>query len=123
MGKIAEAQELKGLQVQLQKEVANCKNLKAELGVAQRKHQLSSAACKSLEARIVTLQTEAPAPIVSEHALLRYLERVKGVDLDALREEILSGGTAASISFAKNGRIKKADMSLIIKDNVVVTIE
>lgn len=123
MGKIGDAQELKGLQGQLAKEAANCKNLKAELAVAQRKHHLSLAACKSLEARIVELQTEAPEPIVSEHAMLRYLERIKGVDLTAIREEILGDGTAASISFAKTGRIKKAGMCLVVKDNVVVTIE
>lgn len=29
-------------------------------------------------------------PHVSDHALLRFLERVKGVDLDAIRAEILS---------------------------------
>jgi hypothetical protein len=123
MGRIGEAQELKCLQGQLAKELANCNNLKSELAVAQRKHHLSQATCKSLEARIVELQTEAPAPIVSEHALLRYLERVKGFDLAALRDEILGDGTAASISFAKTGRIKKDGMCLVIKDNVVVTIE
>lgn len=72
---------------------------------------------------MVELQTEAPEPIVSEHAMLRYLERIKGVDLEAIREEILGDGTAASISFAKTGRIKKSGMCLVVKDNVVVTIE
>lgn len=122
MGKIACAQELKGLQVQLAKEQASCKTLKDESVIAQGKHSQAQAAVKSLEARIVTLQYEAPAPIVSEHALLRYLERVKGVDLKALSDEILGDGTASAISFAKSGRIQKGDITLIIKNNVVVTV-
>jgi hypothetical protein len=123
MSKIANSQELKGLQVQLAKEQANSKVLKEEFSLAQRKFNQSQAAVKSLEARIIALQTEAPAPIVSEHALLRYLERHKGVNFDALREEILGEGTAKAIAFAKSGRIKKGNLSLVVKDNVVVTIE
>jgi hypothetical protein len=123
MGKVAEAQELKGLQVQLAKARGTAQVLQAEVGAAQRKHQLCLSSCRALEARIIALQTEAPSPIVSEHALLRYLERVKGVDFAALRAEIMDEGTAAAIAFAQTGRIKKNGLQLVFKDRVVVTVE
>lgn len=34
---------------------------------------------------------------VSDHAVLRYLERVKGVDIEAIRREILSETVLAAI--------------------------
>lgn len=123
MSQIVNAQELKGLQVQLTKEQANCNSLQKELSLVQRKHAQSQTAVKTLEAQIVALQTKAPAPIVSEHALLRYLERVHGIDFELVRDEILGGGTAGAITFAKSGTIKKGNLALVVKDNVVVTIK
>lgn len=124
MTNVANAQELKGLQVQLERERATAAALKQELSTVQRKHHLSQNACKTLEARIAELQATAVAePIVSEHALLRYLERIKGVDLEALRAEILGDGTAANISFAQNGCIKKGNANLVVRNNVVVTVK
>lgn len=125
MGGITDAHELKGLQVQLAKEIAAARVAKDELDIAQRKYNQSQAICRSLKARIAALEAQATPkdPIVSEHALLRYLERVEGVDLDVIRQRILGDGTAASISFARTGRIKKKDVTLIIKDSVVVTVE
>ena len=80
-------------------------------------------ATTALEERIAAFTRSAPEPIVSEHALLRYLERKMGVDFDALRQEILAGGTSKAISFVNSGRVQKNGMTLIIKNNVVLTIE
>jgi hypothetical protein len=125
MGNVTDAHELKGLQVQLAKETAASRVAKDELDIAKRKFDQSNAICKSLKARIAALEALATQkePIVSEHALLRYLERVEGVNLDAIRQKILGEGTGDSISFARTGRIKKKNVTLIVKDCVVVTVE
>ncbi len=62
-------------------------------------------------------------PIVSEHALLRWLERVEGLDLENLRKHILAGGTAASIDFAVTGSVFKQGHELVFKDRVIVTVK
>lgn len=125
MGNVTSSHELKGLQGQLAKEIAAARVAKDQLDIARQKYDQSNAICKSLKARIASLEVQATMkePIVSEHALLRYLERVRGVDLNEIRQQILGEGTSESIAFARNGRIKKRDVTLIVKDCVVVTVE
>lgn len=125
MSSILNAQELKGLQVQLAKEQALCESLRKEATEAHKKHQASQTKVRSLTNRIKELQSAAAEvePVVSEHALLRYLERVKGIDFTALKAEILSPEAAEAIKFAKNGRIKGSEFELVFKNSVVVTVE
>jgi hypothetical protein len=49
---------------------------------------------------------------VSNHALLRYIERVVGIDVEALRAEIVELAQPGSPELAK----------IIVEDGVVVTI-
>lgn len=125
MSTVQTAQELKGLQTQLAKARAEEATLKTEAAALQRKHTHARQAVQALERRIEELSRTAPEPTVSEHAMLRYLERVKGVDMEAVRQEILGNGTAEAITFAGNGRIKKGgtDITLIVQNSVVVTVK
>ena len=62
---------------------------------------------------------------VTDHAVLRYLQRVVGVDVDALRSDIknrveaslIKGKGLSDPSSVKNGKIR-----FVIKDGVVVTV-
>lgn len=66
----------------------------------------------------------ATDPVVSEHALLRYLERVKGLDLDQARAEVLTPDLVAKIKVIKSGKIPvPGGFRAIVKNSVVVTIE
>lgn len=59
---------------------------------------------------------------VTDHALVRYMERVKGIDLDAVRREILTPERVAMIK-AGAVRIKiEGGNELRIKESAVVTI-
>lgn len=69
------------------------------------------------------MQINASQPIVSEHAILRYLERVKGMDIESLKNEILDHKTVEHIKFAKNCNIKKATHTLVVKNNTIITVE
>ncbi len=60
--------------------------------------------------------------IVSEHAMLRYIERVMGVDLSVVEEEILNDHNRKAIDFAPSCRIKAGGVELVVKDRVVVTV-
>ena len=64
--------------------------------------------------------------IVSEHALVRYFERVKGFNLEEVSKDILSmPNLEATYEALGNGKFSNKDLQckLIIKDKVVVTIE
>lgn len=119
----ATSQELKGYQSQLAKAKADAEVLKSAVSDAQRKYTLAVNQVKGLEDKIAALQESTVEPIVSEHAMLRWLERVNGLNLEAVRNVILDDGTSALIKFTKNGRIKKDGHTLVIKNNTVVTVE
>lgn len=61
-------------------------------------------------------------PIVTEHAILRWLERHHGLNIENVRQEILGEGTAAKIKFVNTGKIVKDNLSLIVKDRTVITV-
>lgn len=61
-------------------------------------------------------------PIISEHAMLRYIERVIGIDLGDIEKHILSEQNRKLIDFAGNCRIKSNGVELIVKNRCVVSV-
>lgn len=60
--------------------------------------------------------------IVSEHSLLRYIERVLGIDLKEIEDKILSDEDKQTVSALGNCTYPKDGFKLKIKDGTVVTI-
>jgi len=63
--------------------------------------------------------------VVTEHALLRYFERVKGYNLEDIKKEIVDDKTKTLVEFLNGtkGKVPWRDNSLVVKDNTIVTIE
>lgn len=65
--------------------------------------------------------------IVSDHAVLRYLERVKGLDIKALRQEILTDELKSLHTRLGNGKYPIETGSdkgrAVINNNIIVTVE
>jgi len=61
---------------------------------------------------------------VSDHAVLRYLERVEGYDIDTLRSELAKSIPESAVRFSKGSLFKyKADCCMfVIKDCKVLTV-
>ena len=59
---------------------------------------------------------------ITDHAIVRYLQRVKGFDMRKLEKEILSGRVREKIKFVKNGPVKVNGMTLKIANGVIVTV-
>ncbi|WP_375194661.1 hypothetical protein [Sphingobium sp.] len=59
---------------------------------------------------------------ISDHAVIRYLERVKGVDIAALRAEMRSPALAVADEFGCKVVIGKNGERMIIQNGVVVTV-
>jgi ABC-type lipoprotein release transport system permease subunit len=115
--------ELKGLQVQLKQAEALVSTSEIETKSCQKREAEARRQLKSLQERVKQLEANNAEPIVSEHAILRYLERVKGIDVEAIKQEILDENASKHIKFAKNGTLKRAAYSLIFRNNVIVTVE
>jgi hypothetical protein len=59
---------------------------------------------------------------VSDHALLRYIERVMGADLDKFRADILTEQNRKAIEFAGDCTIKSGGVEFVVKNRTVVTV-
>lgn len=113
--------ELKKLQTQIKKLTTTRNSLVEKQKSIETQLTECNSSIRELRKQI---QLSTRKIVVSEHAILRYLERVDGVDIDQIRESILTEElkkysdqfTSGKFPFNKHNRA-------IIKDNVVVTIE
>lgn len=60
---------------------------------------------------------------MSEHALVRYFERVKGFNIKDIEDELLNENLIKMVETLGNGTFPNDNYSLVIKDNVIVTIK
>jgi hypothetical protein len=63
---------------------------------------------------------DAIVPSISDHALLRYIERVHGVDVEALKVDLLSDKLVLAIKAGATG-LKTSEGTFVIKGASVVT--
>jgi predicted transcriptional regulator len=79
-----------------------------------------------LDREIRELTTKKAKPVVSEHAMLRYFERVLHYDLDEIAEKVMPTPVAEQIQTVRSGKFpvgRNGDsFRLVVKDNVVMTL-
>lgn len=70
-------------------------------------------------------QKQPPLP-VTDHAVVRYLERILGVDVAAVRAHLQPGRRARDTIYegrlGRELRIKKRDCTLVVVDGHIVTV-
>lgn len=59
---------------------------------------------------------------ISDHAVLRFIERVYGVDIDRVRAEMDSPALAKAVEFGSRVLIGRHGERLVIRDGIVVTV-
>lgn len=112
---------------ELQVEISRLKRELADIGEQQSDlARQTSKARKRLNAAELEMEAldKPPAktlPRVSDHAVIRYLERVYGFDFEKHRKELLTEGVVAAMS-AGAKRIKYKDFALVLEGNTVVTV-
>jgi len=74
------------------------------------------------EQELRKLQNESIEPIVSEHAIIRYLERVQKIDIEQIKKEILTVKIKALIDTLRSGRFSEKNFIVQVKNRVVTTI-
>jgi chromosome segregation ATPase len=93
-----------------------------ELKELQRSVAHKEAQIKKHEEELLKMQEGAKNLIVSEHALLRYLERVYKLDLSKLESEIVPEELQRQVSEYGNGTYKLENFSIKVVENVIVTV-
>ena len=111
---------LKALQVKktkLEKELEDLEKEKNEIckGINEKKKQLSNvnSDIKQLKSNVV----------ITEHILVRYLERIKGINMKEIQKEILDESLKKQIMTLGSGKFYKNGFKLIVKNYSIVTVK
>lgn len=117
------SQEIKAIQSRLTIAEAEFNAARDDVREAQRKESSARNRRDALKAQLAKLTEKPKEVIVTEHAILRYIERVYGIDLEEIRSRMLSGNVLSLIDQFGSGKIPCEGGRLIVKDRTVVTVE
>lgn len=119
---IKQKEELKKLQSLLIKQKSEIDLIRRERQLINERLSVAERNLKNTEEELKKLKTGNKI-IVSEHAVLRYLERTMELDLKAVETEILSEEVVSQYRTLGNGKYPVSNgCKAVIKDNVVLTI-
>jgi hypothetical protein len=119
---INDTRKIKQLRTQLLKTTSDADVLKIELGRKTKEYQQKLDSVKMLKAEI-TKASKTTTLKVSDHAIIRYFERVKGYDISEVEKEILSDKIKQMIeTLGGNGTYPNDDYSIVMRDYTVTTI-
>lgn len=116
------SREMKSLQTRLTLAEQEAADALSELDKASTALSVKKQSVSNIKRQINDLkESQRTDIIVSEHAILRLLERIYGVNVEEAVEQIKKNALAGNIA---NGRVKCSDgYTVVIKNRTVVTIE
>lgn len=119
---LKQKEELKKLQSLLVKQKSEIDLIRRERQLIDERLSTAERNLKKTEDELKKLKTGNKI-IVSEHAVLRYLERTMELDLKAVENEILTEETLRQYRTLGNGKYPVSNgCKAVIKDNIVLTI-
>lgn len=119
---IKEKEELKKLQSLLTKQKSEVEMIEREKELVEERLDIATKRLNEMKKEFNELKKNKKM-IVSEHAILRYLERTLGLDLKMIENEILTDDVVKQYKVLGNGKYPMGNgYKAVIKDNVVLTI-
>jgi chromosome segregation ATPase len=115
--------KLKGLQTQIAKLESEISLSKGDISTKQKELSIKTKSLSELKSELQRLQGNNGL-IVSEHAILRYLERCKGLNISEVVDEI-KNETIMDLydKLGGSGTYPCEAFKAILKNNIIVTIE
>ena len=114
--------KLKQLETLLNKTQNEYDVLNTKIANDQRVLASKKKAIENIKSQIQAISTNKEITI-SEHALLRYLERVSKVDTEAVKKDIITPELIKMVeTLGGNGKYPVDNITLVIRDYVVTTI-
>ena len=116
--------ELKKLESMKSEILVKIKGIKQQKSNVDRELSAATTNLKEIEKKIEKIQLEERI-IVSEHAILRYIERVIGINIEEISRKIVSEELEQTIMSLGNGvyTVNQNEFRIKVKENVVVTVE
>jgi predicted nuclease with TOPRIM domain len=119
--RIKDVRKLKQIQSQLNQLSGDAEALKIEVAAKQKEYQQKLEAVRRLKKEISKLDDETLK--VSEHAIVRYFERVKGFDILEIEKEILSESVIKLVEqLGGNGSYPNESFSVVMINYTVTTV-
>jgi len=121
-GILSDDSEIRKCQNNIEKLEEDLKNLvlkqsKINLDVQNKKDQIHTTKTKLHQLR------NPATPKVSEHALVRFFERIKGYDLKEIKNELLNDQTLSMLkTLGSTGTYPYKEFKMVFRDNNLVTI-
>jgi hypothetical protein len=116
--------DLVGKLSRIEAEIASVKaEMAARLEGAQGEAQKLRSEIGQIDAEVSRREAlDAIVPTISDHALLRFIERVHGVDVEALKADLLTDAVVLAIKSGATG-VKTQHGTFVIKGSTVVTFK
>ena len=119
---ISESRKIKGLKSQLNSLSGDLDAIKIELSNKKKDYELKRKNFFKLKEEIKKLEKKSNIR-VSEHAVIRYFERVKGYNISDIEKEILSEDVLDLVkTLGGNGKYPNKDYQVVMKNHTVTTI-
>ena len=103
---------------QLQQESTRLERL---IGDADRTLADLRAAFGEVRSTLAARLRPSPEPRCSEHALLRYIERTRNIDIEAIRAEIMTPGIVEALRSGVTA-VTVRGVRMVCKEGVIVTV-
>ncbi len=117
-----EVRQYKQLKSQLSTMLGDADALKIEVANKQREYSQKIQAIENLKNEMAKLNNKETLK-VSEHAIVRYFERVKGFDIEQVAKDILSEQVVKLVEqLGGNGQYPNDGFSVVMKNYTVTTI-
>ena len=118
---------LKQYQSQLSQLEGDILAVRSEIGAKGKVLTAKQKSAVELRDKIKALTVEGDTITVSEHALLRYCERVLNIDLEEAKQAILSDSVVDLMAKLGNNNgeypVKEGGFKIVVKNKTVVTIK
>lgn len=97
------------------------RTLEAELRAINYAKQQKIQQMDAVKAELVRRSAPKNAPQISDHALLRYMERVMGFDVEVVRKKMLKPEVISAVD-AGAASVKIDGLEMKIKERVITTV-
>jgi DNA gyrase/topoisomerase IV subunit A len=114
--------KIKNQQVLISKVELEKEKLTQEKKALQNEIALKEKQLKKYKDELESLKKNSNEVIVSEHAIIRYLQRIYKLDLEKLEDEILTDDIKEKIKMFGSGSYNSDDFGIKVVDNIVVTV-
>lgn len=111
--------ELKNLESRLRNLSDDISKLRIQRDDFERRLRETENERAKVQAILTTAKSKPKRPIVTEHAMIRYLERVEGLDTIALQEKILPSGMH-ELALSTDGYILVGNSHKVVMQNGIV---